>query len=327
MHDGTIRMGDDWLRANLAAYAQWARTHNSLLIITFDETVSPAQTKFPRSSMAPVSRPALTTRPAGRCTICCARSKTCTARRTPLAARRSGPSPVFFPAIRQCSPCVFAGLNAYDDCTDTMLRMVAPTSNESVTTPLLADLDTDSVTAGNQPAQMLVRFENLFGSDPGQVPLNATIISAKLSMWTGAGVDDDSDDFASCHRMLVPWAATDTWNSLINGVQTDGSEAVSADTFTQMPELEDAPVILDVTSDIAAFLAGTPNHGWVLNCTGADSWRAVSMEGTRRHSALRWKSPTPFPSPPDIPRGSSQNSGPTPAPQGHVPTDDPDDDS
>jgi hypothetical protein len=37
MHDCPVADGDTWLRANLSAYAQWARTHNSLLIVTFDE--------------------------------------------------------------------------------------------------------------------------------------------------------------------------------------------------------------------------------------------------------------------------------------------------
>jgi acid phosphatase len=37
MHDGTVAQGDAWLQANLDSYAQWAQTHNSLLIVTFDE--------------------------------------------------------------------------------------------------------------------------------------------------------------------------------------------------------------------------------------------------------------------------------------------------
>jgi hypothetical protein len=37
MHDGTIAQGDQWLKANLSAYASWAMSHNSLLIVTFDE--------------------------------------------------------------------------------------------------------------------------------------------------------------------------------------------------------------------------------------------------------------------------------------------------
>ncbi len=41
MHDGpitkSIPAGDRWLRKNLDSYFQWAKTHNSLLILTFDE--------------------------------------------------------------------------------------------------------------------------------------------------------------------------------------------------------------------------------------------------------------------------------------------------
>ena len=41
MHDGkppkSVTDGDTWLKENLDGYYQWAKTHNSILIITFDE--------------------------------------------------------------------------------------------------------------------------------------------------------------------------------------------------------------------------------------------------------------------------------------------------
>lgn len=37
MHDCSVRTGDTWLRNNLGGYATWAATHNSVLIVTFDE--------------------------------------------------------------------------------------------------------------------------------------------------------------------------------------------------------------------------------------------------------------------------------------------------
>src|SRR5438552_2197033 len=37
MHDGTIAQADTWLRNNLDGYIQYARTHNSLFVLTFDE--------------------------------------------------------------------------------------------------------------------------------------------------------------------------------------------------------------------------------------------------------------------------------------------------
>jgi hypothetical protein len=109
-------------------------------------------------------------------------------------------------------------------------------------------------------------------------------------------------------------------------VQTDDSEAASADTFTQMPELENAPVILDVTSDIAAFLAGTPNHGWVLNCTGADGWHAVSMEGTTITQRPTLQIAYTIPVAAGYPAWQLAKFGANAGAAGTLPTEDPDDD-
>ncbi len=37
MHNGSISAGDTWVKNNLDSYVQWAKTHNSLFILTFDE--------------------------------------------------------------------------------------------------------------------------------------------------------------------------------------------------------------------------------------------------------------------------------------------------
>jgi hypothetical protein len=37
MHDCSISTGDSWQKSHLDAYAQWAKTHNSMLITSFDE--------------------------------------------------------------------------------------------------------------------------------------------------------------------------------------------------------------------------------------------------------------------------------------------------
>lgn len=37
MHDCSVATGDAWVRDNLGAYVTWAQTHNSLLVVTFDE--------------------------------------------------------------------------------------------------------------------------------------------------------------------------------------------------------------------------------------------------------------------------------------------------
>jgi acid phosphatase len=47
MHDGTVREGDDWLRTNLDGYLSWARGHNSLLIVTWDEDEGTSTNRIP----------------------------------------------------------------------------------------------------------------------------------------------------------------------------------------------------------------------------------------------------------------------------------------
>lgn len=37
MHNCSVKTGDNWVKQKMDAYAQWAKTHNSLLIVTFDE--------------------------------------------------------------------------------------------------------------------------------------------------------------------------------------------------------------------------------------------------------------------------------------------------
>ena len=47
MHDGTISAADTWLRTNIDAYAQWAVTHHSLLMVVWDEDDGSAGNRIP----------------------------------------------------------------------------------------------------------------------------------------------------------------------------------------------------------------------------------------------------------------------------------------
>ena len=82
-------------------------------------------------------------------------------------------------------------------------------------------LDSGNITADNgvngvlevasTGLQGLIRFDNIFGSGPGQIPVGSTINSASLSM----DVTDPSAPGASIelHRMLVSWTESDTWTN------------------------------------------------------------------------------------------------------------------
>ena len=47
MHDCSVSTGDTWLRDNVGAYADWATTHNSLLVVDFDEDDFTADNRIP----------------------------------------------------------------------------------------------------------------------------------------------------------------------------------------------------------------------------------------------------------------------------------------
>ncbi|BBH20711.1 acid phosphatase [Paenibacillus baekrokdamisoli] len=57
IHDGTIKEADDWLKANLSGYIQWAKQHNSLFILTWDEDDLSAKNRIPTVLVGPMVKP------------------------------------------------------------------------------------------------------------------------------------------------------------------------------------------------------------------------------------------------------------------------------
>ena len=57
MHDGTVGQADTWLRTHLDSYVKWARAHDSLLVITWDEDDYSAANRIPTLFIGPMVRP------------------------------------------------------------------------------------------------------------------------------------------------------------------------------------------------------------------------------------------------------------------------------
>jgi hypothetical protein len=61
MHDGTdptaMQNGDTWLKNNLNGYVQWASTHNSMLVVTWDENDGSAGNQIPTIFYGPMVQP------------------------------------------------------------------------------------------------------------------------------------------------------------------------------------------------------------------------------------------------------------------------------
>ncbi len=58
MHNGTnpatITTADNWMYTNLNNYIQWAKTHNSLFILTFDEDDNSQSNRIPTIFTGPM---------------------------------------------------------------------------------------------------------------------------------------------------------------------------------------------------------------------------------------------------------------------------------
>ena len=57
MHNCSVATGDAWAKQHLASYAAWARTHDSLLVVTFDEDDDTAANHIPTVLVGPMVRP------------------------------------------------------------------------------------------------------------------------------------------------------------------------------------------------------------------------------------------------------------------------------
>jgi acid phosphatase len=56
MHDCPVATGDAWAQAHLAGYVSWARTHDSLLVVTFDEDDNSPSNHIPTFLVGPMVR-------------------------------------------------------------------------------------------------------------------------------------------------------------------------------------------------------------------------------------------------------------------------------
>jgi hypothetical protein len=160
--------------------------------------------------------------------------------------------------------------------------------------------------AGGPTRQSLVRFDNLFGAGPGQIPIGSTIQSASLTFWSGQSASTLAP--ISLHRLLVPWnPATATWNSFNGngqvGIQIDGLEArLTADGAFVDVTANGYRIVGGVAAAIQDWANGAANHGWVILASGASAgWSLDASEGgTATHRPMltvQFVPPTPVAKP------------------------------
>lgn len=165
------------------------------------------------------------------------------------------------------------GLNGYAGTVDTYIKGGLPTSTHG--SEAVVEWDGDDL--GGQDFGLL-RFDNIFGAGPNQIPSGAVVSSATLTY----NIDDNPGDTGTANEVLVDWDESVTYDTFGGdaGVQTGeyGTQVGSA-----TGGLGDNT--LDVTSSIVTW-AGSPltNKGWIFRPTGGNG--GVAFRSSENASAL-----------------------------------------
>jgi hypothetical protein len=164
------------------------------------------------------------------------------------------------------------GVGGYTGTQDTEV-------NSTVTTPngagMIINVDEDRDTGNGQVGMVraLLRFDNIFGTGAGQIPLGSNITSAVLTIHGIEGTQPDGT--YNFHRMIADWNQTTTvWSSFTpNGPQPDGTIAVSTVDGSLPPYPDTAnptPYTIDLVTSLRAWSAGQANRGWLIRSTSVD---------------------------------------------------------
>ncbi|MEM6350939.1 MAG: glycerophosphodiester phosphodiesterase family protein [Cyanobacteria bacterium P01_D01_bin.14] len=159
----------------------------------------------------------------------------------------------------------FDTTEVYSEAVDINIRAGAPDLPGDDIVDISVDLDD-----GGTPTQALVKFDDI------ALPDGATLVEASLSLYTNSA----SDGTISAYRMVQEWErGTATWNSFVDGVQPDGTEAATDASFTIPQPADETLLTLDVTNDVSFWLANPDqNNGWAFLNDSGDGWDFWSSE-------------------------------------------------
>jgi hypothetical protein len=162
------------------------------------------------------------------------------------------------------------GVDGYSGTVDLEVWALAPKTILNANPNASTDANND----GGE-SQVLMRFDDIVGDGPNQIPPFASILSARLVV---SAFDQGST--VNLHRLYVPFESSATWDSLIAGVSADGREASRhKDGFTfGTIAASSSGAIFDVTDTVQAWVNGLDNHGWAFLNTGGNGWDFYTAE-------------------------------------------------
>lgn len=108
------------------------------------------------------------------------------------------------------------GVSSYTGNVDTYLDSSLPTTANGTSTTLVVDWDYSAYPTVSRTRQAFIQF------DLSSIPTDQIVIQAYLEILIGT----EGLGFVM-HKILIPWVATDTWDTLVNGISANNVDAVS----------------------------------------------------------------------------------------------------
>jgi hypothetical protein len=136
----------------------------------------------------------------------------------------------------------------------------------------------------------LVKFANVFGTDPNQAPLDVPVAKAWVVITTGdLSKDSRSPGPYSAHAMLRPWDTTSLHSSFgtVNGLQADDGDITPALALAK-GIIRGSEVWFDVTSYLEGVRTGAADYGIAIQAAGtADGWQIHTTGSTTANARPR----------------------------------------
>lgn len=167
------------------------------------------------------------------------------------------------------------GLNGYAATADTFIRQTNVNQNNGSTPDLRWDTEESGA---NTPQYTLIRFDDIFGNQIGQIPPGAVITSATLG-YTVGGDTNAIGDPGNLHECLVAWnEATVTYANFggDSGVQSD---EYAAPVVAVLTAATTSTFSVNVTSSLSAWAASpSSNLGWIVIPTNTNGVQVRSSD-------------------------------------------------
>jgi len=162
--------------------------------------------------------------------------------------------------------------NGVDGYTGTFDRTISERNDHNIDGSEVANDFLDGYKTDSSPdEQRLIRFDNIIGSEPGQIPAGATILSAELVVTTSLVGNAQTGGPYGVAGLLQPFDSTTTYfgdfSSTTNLVSRgawwqDGSATRPVGGFGyQIPGITEGT---NVTSVVQSWMDGVENHGLVI---------------------------------------------------------------